>query len=296
MIIPNDTTRDERLSLAARGELAYLLSLPDGWNTTADAEAKRARSLRGKRGEGRDAMRRVYAELRDAGYIRYDRDQDKGRVSTVIHVYDRPRTDVPLTDAPETRMSVPPAQTTEPVDNPPGAFSQVAPIYGSPGVGTPDVGTPVHQQAVHSYEDWVANTGDETRVGDPIADKPQPQDHDQGQDQEQPKANSQASSPWTGNSGPDDQQIPNPVTHQSPATGRNARAGDAGGLVNDWNADVSQHEENPGADAPCPNPQAGSGAIRHAGHWRSPQQKAAEQAAESRAVREAAKRAAAVSP
>jgi hypothetical protein len=187
--IPNDTLRDERLSLAARGELAYLLSLPDGWNTTADAEAKRARSLRGKRGEGRDAMRRIYAELKDTGYIRYVRTQDKGMCSTVIHVFDRPSTDARLTDTPETRMSVPPAEMPEPVDNPADTFSQVAPMYGSPGVGTPAVGTPVHRQAVHSYEDGTTEDGEgESPVGDGVDDwgvrgnHPRHEDDDQGQE------------------------------------------------------------------------------------------------------------------
>ncbi|HEY7296049.1 MAG TPA: hypothetical protein VH916_13475, partial [Dehalococcoidia bacterium] len=67
--IPNETLRDERLSMAARGHLAYLLSRPDDWATNADAEARRARTLRDKRGEGRRAMRAIYAELKQAGYL-----------------------------------------------------------------------------------------------------------------------------------------------------------------------------------------------------------------------------------
>ena len=185
VIIPNEAARDEQLSLAARGELVYLLSLPDGWNTTADAESRRARSLRGKRGEGRDAMRRIYVELKDAGYVYYDRQQDNGVFSTVIHIADRPRTeaewkastDVRLTDIPETRMSVPPAEIPEPPGEPPDVFSQVAPMYGSPGVGTPDVGTPVHRQAVRSYEDGTTEDWEyegQSRVGDGVDDKHEP--------------------------------------------------------------------------------------------------------------------------
>lgn len=158
--LPNETIRDERLSIAARGHLAYLLSQPSGWSTTADAESKRARALRGKRGEGRDAMRRIYAELKAAGYLYHDRKQDNGTWSTEIHIADRPRseaewkaaTDVRLTDVPETRMSVPPAEMPEGWPEDDETFPQVAPMYGSPGVGSPDVGPPVHRQAVQYYE------------------------------------------------------------------------------------------------------------------------------------------------
>ena len=75
-IIPNETLRDERLSFAARGHLAYLLTRPDDWKTSADDEAERARGLRAKRGEGREAMRRVYKELKDAGYMHLVRSAD----------------------------------------------------------------------------------------------------------------------------------------------------------------------------------------------------------------------------
>src|SRR5689334_11157000 len=129
-LIPNGTLRDERLSLAARGMLAYLLSLPDGWNTTADAESRRARQLRGRRGEGRDAMRRIYAELKEHCYVRYVRTQDNGTWSTELHVFDRPDTDVRLTGVPETRTSVRPAEmpeTDEYGPDIPATFPQVAP-------------------------------------------------------------------------------------------------------------------------------------------------------------------------
>ena len=252
-IIPNDTLRDERLSLAARGELVYLLSLPDGWNTTADLETKRARSLRGKRGEGRDAMRRIYAELKSAGYITYVRTQDNGKWSTEIHVFDSPRTDMRLTDTPETRTSVPPAKTPEPVDNSPDEFSQLAPMYGSPGVGPPAVGSPVHRSAVHSYEDGTREDEDQTRAGLPGAGQgaaPTPED---------PIANSQKRRVHDGpdTRADDDQNFSLSVQLQSPATDRNARASGSG------------------------RPQSS----------RSPEEIAAQQVAESRARREAAERA-----
>jgi hypothetical protein len=203
-LIPNGTLRDERLSFAARGVLAYLLSLPDGWNTTADAESRRARQLRGRRGEGRDSMRRIYAELKEHGYIRYVRTQDNGTWSTELHVSDRPHTDARVTGVPETRMSVPPAEMPEADEyepDTPGTFPQVAPMYGSPGVGTPVVGTPVHRQAVHSYEDRPtedegkirAVDGEAGDLGGPGVAPRLYEDHGQGQDQEHSRASLTAS-------------------------------------------------------------------------------------------------------
>jgi hypothetical protein len=132
-IIPNETLRDERLSIAARGHLAYLLSRPGDWKTSADDEAERARGLRSKRGEGREAMRRVYRELKDAGYMHLVRSADaSGRWSTETHVFDRPCTEVRLADAAKAVPRAAPAETESP---------QVAPTYGSPGVGSPAVGS-----------------------------------------------------------------------------------------------------------------------------------------------------------
>ncbi len=297
LVIPNDMLRDERLSFAARGHLAYLLSLPDGWHTTADDEAKRARALRDKRGEGRDAMRRIYTELKNAGYIRYERKQDNGTWSTEIHVFDRPRTDIRLTDVPETRMSVPPAQTPRPVENPPGMFSQLAPMYGSPGVGSPDVGSPVHRSAVHYYENGATEDGGRNRVGDLIADKAQPRDHDQGQGQEQPIANSQNQRvhDGPGTVADDDQHLRSqPGSRAQLQTVTRAR--DAGGSVPRADDFESAH---PGALAAAVGrnpPPAAPDATRRRARWRSPQEIAAEQVAESRARREAAERQAGTAP
>lgn len=133
-IIPNEALRDERLSFAARGHLAYLLSRPEDWKTSADDEAERARGLRAKRGEGREAMRRVYKELKDAGYMHLVRSADaSGRWKTETHLFDRPCTEVRLAGVPESRMSASPAGTES---------AQVVPMYGKPGVGSPGVGSP----------------------------------------------------------------------------------------------------------------------------------------------------------
>lgn len=244
--LPNETIRDERLSIAARGHLAYLLSQPPGWSTTADAESKRARAQRGKRGEGRDAMRRIYAELKDAGYIYYARKRDSsGTCSTEIHIADRPRseaewkatTDVRLTDVPETRMSVPPAEMPEGWPGDGETFSQVAPMYGSPGVGSPDVGSPVHRQAVRSYEALAT----EDLNGEPLQDDGEggavgdgADGHDQSQDQDHSRASLAASRELANPASPrlNDQPVADRARHDpfhdsgSTTDGHHARASD----------------------------------------------------------------------
>jgi hypothetical protein len=202
-VIPNDLLRDERLSIAARGHLAYLLSMPDGWDTNADAEAARARRFRsGHVGEGRRAIRGIYAELKKAGYMHQVKVPDPvtGRWKTETHVYDRPRTDVPVTDRPVGGTSVPPAETPESVDNadgyPPEYELRVfpggtdVPVTDVPPTGAPVTGTSLERLFT---EDPVGGYGE---VGDPIADR------------EQPITNPQAGSRWPGDDGPDAQQIP----------------------------------------------------------------------------------------
>jgi hypothetical protein len=93
-IIPNATLRDPRLSYEARGVLMYLLSLPPGSPVTVDALRKEARARRGPRGEGRDKITNVFAELETTGYFRRIRSQaSRGRFGTELHVYDTPQTD-----------------------------------------------------------------------------------------------------------------------------------------------------------------------------------------------------------
>jgi len=105
--IPNETLRDDRLSYIARGVLCELLSRPDEWDVTADGIAAAAQSRRARVGEGRRAMRGVFAELVAAGYlVRVKSRGTDGRVVTGLHLYDRPCTDVP-----DGGTSVPPAET-----------------------------------------------------------------------------------------------------------------------------------------------------------------------------------------
>ena len=167
-IIPNETLRDERLSFAARGHLVYLLSLPGDWKTNADDEAERARKLRAKRGEGREAMRRIYKELKDTGYMRLVRSADaSGRWTTETHVFDRPRAEVRPADVSESRMSVATCDDSSSRRSPP--------TYGKPGVGSPDVGSTDRRftrtsRTKTDNEDW-----------EQAEDQEQPQDQSQDQ-------------------------------------------------------------------------------------------------------------------
>lgn len=88
-ILPNAALRDPRLSYRARGVLMELLSRPEDWQATADSLSRTAKKERGKKGEGRDAMRGAFAELKAAGYIIASRvDGESGTHTTELHVYD----------------------------------------------------------------------------------------------------------------------------------------------------------------------------------------------------------------
>lgn len=90
--IPVETALDERLSYAARGLLLDMLSRPDGWEANADELSQAARRARGEfLGEGRRAMRALFAELEAAGYIRRTRKRlSNGAFFTHLDVCDTP--------------------------------------------------------------------------------------------------------------------------------------------------------------------------------------------------------------
>ncbi|SHL74385.1 GIY-YIG nuclease family protein [Streptomyces yunnanensis] len=90
--VPRTTAMDERLSYAARGLLLGILSRPEGWEANADELSRAAREARGDtRGEGRRAMRALFAELEEAGYMRRTRKRLSGGVFfTLIEVCDLP--------------------------------------------------------------------------------------------------------------------------------------------------------------------------------------------------------------
>ena len=85
--IPNDALEDARLSLRARGLLAYFLSKPNDWNFNSAQVARMTR-------EGRDAVRAAQRELAECGYLENRRERGSdGRIRSVIIVRDAPEPD-----------------------------------------------------------------------------------------------------------------------------------------------------------------------------------------------------------
>lgn len=66
--IPSATIRDKELSFRARGVLAYLLDMPDGWDVKSEVVAREGK-------EGREAIRTAFHELGARGYYRLERRQ-----------------------------------------------------------------------------------------------------------------------------------------------------------------------------------------------------------------------------
>ena len=84
-ILPNRAIRDPHISYRARGVLAYVLSMPDNWRTSAETLSRQGV-------EGRDAIRAAINELIAAGYARRVKSQDeRGHFTTELHFYDYPR-------------------------------------------------------------------------------------------------------------------------------------------------------------------------------------------------------------
>lgn len=145
-MIANEALENSNLTWRARGVLAYLLSRPEGWSTSAERLA--GQSPKGR--EGRDAMRAVLKELEAAGYLRREKTQDdRGRWSTSLVVYDYPQDLAPATNVGSDDVLGGIAAKTG--AEPPMVDSKIAsqpPILesskngGSPGVGKPAVGSP----------------------------------------------------------------------------------------------------------------------------------------------------------
>lgn len=100
--IPNEALRDKRLSLKARGLLAYCLSLPDTWDFSIEGLAVTT-------GAGVDAIRTGVKELEKAGYlIRHRERKQDGRYGAMEYsLYDtpqevknEPKEDVPTSENP----------------------------------------------------------------------------------------------------------------------------------------------------------------------------------------------------
>ena len=86
VVIDQRSLKDPRLSWAARGLLAYLLALPDGWTVRPDHLAKQAP-------DSDYRLRQALAELQACGYARiqrHRRDDGKMAGSTWI-IFEQPQ-------------------------------------------------------------------------------------------------------------------------------------------------------------------------------------------------------------
>ena len=94
-IIGNTGLKDKRLTLKAKGLLAYMLSLPDDWTFYETELMEHSK-------DGRDAIRSALKELEGAGYlVRHQKREDSGKFGQKEwKVWDEPLTDEPLTENP----------------------------------------------------------------------------------------------------------------------------------------------------------------------------------------------------
>lgn len=93
--IHNGFLEREDLSWKAKGILAYLLKLPDDWELHFN-ELKRNAT------DGKSSLRTGINELREAGYIIYNRFKDKeGKFKHEYNIYEVPQTENPDTENPE---------------------------------------------------------------------------------------------------------------------------------------------------------------------------------------------------
>ena len=105
VILDQRAVEDTRLSWAARGLLAYLLSRPDDWRVLIN-------DLR-KRGDlGRDGIYKLLRELRDTVYMQFQRSRDeqgriRGGTYLVQEISTPPHPDLPDTAEPDTVLPDP---------------------------------------------------------------------------------------------------------------------------------------------------------------------------------------------
>lgn len=94
-VISNHVLQDASLSMRALGLLVRLLSRPDNWETNSEVLAREFNC-------GREQMRSVLTELRDAGYMKLVKTQDeKGHWSSRWMVLEEPETGKPEPRLPE---------------------------------------------------------------------------------------------------------------------------------------------------------------------------------------------------
>jgi hypothetical protein len=103
VIVDQAAVEDARLSWAARGLLAYLLSRPDDWKVPVNDLKKRGNL-------GRDGIYALLRELRSAGYVCFERHRDaQGRMRGGTYIVSEVPAPVPASpDAAEPDKTAPP--------------------------------------------------------------------------------------------------------------------------------------------------------------------------------------------
>lgn len=99
VMIEQSVVEDSRLSWAARGILAYLLSKPDDWSV-------RVTDLSRRGDLGRCSIYKLLKELREFGYVTYhsqrnEKGQYRGGIYTVHEAPESPRTKIPHAAIPD---------------------------------------------------------------------------------------------------------------------------------------------------------------------------------------------------
>ena len=89
--ISNGVFKNKGISLKAKGLMGYLLSLPTDWNLSINGIVSVSK-------EGRTAIRNVFTELINAGYIERKQVRNKGKfVGYDYFVFEQPKLDKPTT-------------------------------------------------------------------------------------------------------------------------------------------------------------------------------------------------------
>ena len=147
VIVDQAAVEDTRLSWAARGLLAYLLSRPDDWKVLVTDLKKRGNL-------GRDGIYALLRELRSAGYVRFERHRDaQGRMRGGTYIVSEVPAPVPASpDAGEPEKTAPPTAQ-------PGALQKTDRDPRTTTTNRPtdtDRGTDVdrHRQALQ-FPEWV---------------------------------------------------------------------------------------------------------------------------------------------
>lgn len=105
LVLDQRIVDDTRLSWAARGMLAYLLSRPDNWEVRV-TDVQRRGNL------GRDGTYKLISDLRSTGYVEFQQARDargciRGGSYIVREIPNPPRPESPDTDVPEPAVPYP---------------------------------------------------------------------------------------------------------------------------------------------------------------------------------------------